>query len=181
MTPASRPVTLTTERLRLEPLNATCLLQLKRLFNTSEVRKYLWNDQPLDMNQIEELHRTSMASFMVAGYGLWVCKEANGLFLGCVGLRSVGATDRVELLYAIEQDQWGKGYATEAVRAVIHFAFTTLGLTRIEASTHPSNTRSVALLRRIGMKRSDTDTTEAGFLAVYSLTPDQYTLSEPHV
>ena len=52
--------------------------------------------------------------------------------------------------YSIAARHEGKGYASEAVAAVVGHAFRTLGLHRITANYHPTNERSGALLRKLG-------------------------------
>jgi RimJ/RimL family protein N-acetyltransferase len=47
----------------------------------------------------------------------------------------------------------GKGYASEAVRLLLHYAFDTLGKHRMVAITDAKNAPSIALLERLGMRR----------------------------
>ena len=75
------------------------------------------------------------------------------------------STPEVELFYKLGRDYWGRGYATEACREMIRHAFEELRLIRIVTCTHRENTRSIALLRRLGM-RVEPDATDAdGVLA----------------
>jgi RimJ/RimL family protein N-acetyltransferase len=48
---------------------------------------------------------------------------------------------------------WGRGYATEAATAVLHQAFSTMGLERVGCVTHAENRRSLAVADRLGMTR----------------------------
>jgi ribosomal-protein-alanine N-acetyltransferase len=52
--------------------------------------------------------------------------------------------------YSIDKEHEGKGLASEAVGAVVQFAFDTLSLHRVMANYQPSNERSGKLLRRLG-------------------------------
>ena len=52
---------------------------------------------------------------------------------------------------------WGRGYATEAARGALAHAFGPLGLNEIVAMAVPANTRSVSVMRRLGMTRSPAD------------------------
>jgi RimJ/RimL family protein N-acetyltransferase len=58
----------------------------------------------------------------------------------------------VELSYALGREHWGNGYATEAGRALIGYAFEQLRLPRIAYGVDGANTRSVAVLRRLGFR-----------------------------
>ncbi len=58
---------------------------------------------------------------------------------------------QVGLYYAIAPAQRGKGYATEAARALVDYAFSELKLERIVALTRYENLASQAVMRRLGM------------------------------
>ena len=58
---------------------------------------------------------------------------------------------RAELGFTFAPAHQGKGYATEAVRATIDYAFDRLGVEVVVAFTDSRNDRSIALLERIGM------------------------------
>lgn len=58
-----------------------------------------------------------------------------------------------EVGYQLARRAWGKGYATETVRAVLVFGFGTLKLHRIWARVNPPNEASWRLLEKVGMKR----------------------------
>ena len=57
-----------------------------------------------------------------------------------------------EIGYGIKNAFWGKGYASEAVRAVFDYGFCNIGLVRIFARIMKNNVRSVHLARSVGME-----------------------------
>ncbi len=57
-----------------------------------------------------------------------------------------------ELSWMLARGDWGHGYATEAVRAVIGYAFSQLHVRRIYAAVDLADARSVALAYRAGMR-----------------------------
>jgi len=57
---------------------------------------------------------------------------------------------RAELGYGVARDCWREGFMTEAVSALIDFAFSTLDLNRLEADIDPRNTASGCRLERLG-------------------------------
>jgi RimJ/RimL family protein N-acetyltransferase len=61
-------------------------------------------------------------------------------------------TSEIGLFWAIRPEHQGHGYATEAAAAMISYAFTQLRLRRIVATTEHENTRSVNVMRRLGMR-----------------------------
>jgi len=53
--------------------------------------------------------------------------------------------------YTFHPDYWGRGYATEATEAIIHYLFTDFGVSRIESSLHPDNPPSARVLEACGL------------------------------
>lgn len=75
------------------------------------------------------------------------------------GLRAAGeavsparATPEVGLFWAIDPTQQGRGYATEAARALVAHAFGRLRLRRIIATTEYENVASQGVMRKLGMR-----------------------------
>jgi RimJ/RimL family protein N-acetyltransferase len=96
------------------------------------------------------------------GYGLWAIERSDDAgFLGFVGLASPACeadfTPAVEIGWRLGRHAWGHGYATEAARAALRFGFETLGLDEILSWTVPSNTRSRAVMERLGMTHDPSD------------------------
>jgi [ribosomal protein S5]-alanine N-acetyltransferase len=76
-------------------------------------------------------------------------KETDQLIgICCLGSFDEGAR-RAELGYDIAQAKWGRGYATEAIRAVVDFGFNCMNLNRIEATITPGNDASVQVLKKL--------------------------------
>ncbi len=76
-----------------------------------------------------------------------------GELIGEAGLRLVSTKDAdAFLFFTLKRDKWGRGYAAEAARLAVDFGFTTLGLHRIWARSHPENAGSRRILEgTIGM------------------------------
>jgi RimJ/RimL family protein N-acetyltransferase len=53
--------------------------------------------------------------------------------------------------YTFHPDYWGRGYATEAAQALVHYLFTDIGVSRVESSLHPSNVPSARVLEACGL------------------------------
>ncbi|QGN32830.1 GNAT family N-acetyltransferase [Microlunatus sp. Gsoil 973] len=72
---------------------------------------------------------------------------------------------RAEIGYDLRRDCWGRGFATQALDAILRFGFTRMGLNRVEAQTIADNHASVRLLRRLGFQRE-------GLRRAYSMEED---------
>ncbi|MGH2600843.1 MAG: GNAT family N-acetyltransferase [bacterium] len=77
--------------------------------------------------------------------------EAEGV-VGAIGLDLALPHRRAELGYWVGRPFWNRGYATEAVRAVIAFGFETLGLNRIWARHLTRNPASGRVMVKAGMR-----------------------------
>ena len=87
-------------------------------------------------------------------YGFWaVVEKSTGDFLGWFHFRprASGSPDEPELGYRLRKSAWGKGYATEGSRALIHKGFTEQGVQRVIAETMVVNTRSRRVMEKCGL------------------------------
>jgi ribosomal-protein-alanine N-acetyltransferase len=84
-----------------------------------------------------------------------VCRELDGRIIGQASLGEIirGSLEQAFLGYWIAEAYARKGYMTEAIRLVIGRAFGPLGLHRVEANIQPHNAPSIALARRVGMRK----------------------------
>lgn len=93
----------------------------------------------------------------VNGWGLWAVEEkASGQFIGFVGLNSplieLPFTPCVEVGWRLSKAFWGKGYATEAAKKALEFAFVELELGEVVSFTAVPNLRSQAVMSRLGLR-----------------------------
>jgi RimJ/RimL family protein N-acetyltransferase len=81
-------------------------------------------------------------------------KEAGGLIGDC-GLRIDPANTRLgQVGYTIAAEHWGRGYASEALRGLVDFAFRTLpNLHRLAADADPRNRASLRVLVKCGFRQ----------------------------
>ncbi len=88
------------------------------------------------------------------GYGPWAAVErASGRLVGHLGLRWLPDIGETELLFLIDPDAQGQGYASEGARAALAYGFDRLALPEIVAFALPENGASIAVLARLGMVR----------------------------
>lgn len=140
----------TSARLAFRPFTDDDVSRLHRHWNDADVRRHLWDDQPVSVETVREIVAASRASFAADGYGMWILESADGWFAGMCGLRATDLGD-VEVLYSIEPRHWGAGLATEAAGAVLHVAFGALGLPRVLGGVDDANHASRRVLEKLGM------------------------------
>lgn len=96
------------------------------------------------------------AHFDAHGFGPWAL-EIPGVadFAGFVGLLRVSFeahfTPAVEIGWRLAPALWGRGYVTEAATCAVRYGFHALALPEIVSFTVPANTRSLAVMSRLGM------------------------------
>jgi RimJ/RimL family protein N-acetyltransferase len=101
-------------------------------------------------------------SWEADGFGLWALELVeDGRFLGFTGLSrpsfEARFTPAVEVGWRLARHAWDNGYATEAARAALAFGFEQVGLDEIVSFTVPANSRSRAVMERIGMTHDPVD------------------------
>lgn len=62
-----------------------------------------------------------------------------------------------EIAWRLSSKHWGKGYAPEAAKAVLDYAFTSLKLDKIVSFTVPENKKSIRVMQKIGMQRNSSE------------------------
>ena len=95
------------------------------------------------------------------GFCFWALeRKADGAFLGYCGLKVTNlpgtpVADDVEIGWRLREDAWGQGYAQEAAKAVLDWAWANLAVGRIVSFTIPTNRASQRVMERIGMQRRE--------------------------
>jgi len=138
---------LTTPRLRLSPIHTSDWPFFLRLRRDPEVMRY--------MGEIleEPALRTLFAS-RCADPGVFVLRDASGAAVGDIGLRISGKNPHeADVGYALLPEAQGKGYASEALKAICDYGFQQLGVHAINAWVLGSNAGSSRLLEKHGFIR----------------------------
>jgi ribosomal-protein-alanine N-acetyltransferase len=85
------------------------------------------------------------------GYSYWgIFRKDNGEFVGQAGVTYTENMD-LNLCFAFLKEFWGKGYATEAIKAVIDWVFQNTDEKYVRAMAMPHNIKSRRLMEKIGM------------------------------
>jgi RimJ/RimL family protein N-acetyltransferase len=102
---------------------------------------------------VEARLRLASEEWAERGYGLMaVVERESGRFVGRAGLRYWPQFDEAELGWALHQDVWGLGYATEAGRACMEWGLGELGLPYVTAMIQPVNLRSIKVAQQLGLE-----------------------------
>ena len=161
---------LETERLILRPLRDTDLDDLFTLHSDPEVMRYLADGRPRTYEQVAERLREMLAHWQQHGFGIWlVLDRSDGRFLGRCGFGNLHGYPDMELAYGFRREAWGKGYCTEAARAVVQHALETLKLPRLIAVARPQNLASINVMQKLGMTFEKMIDFQGGDAVLYAL------------
>ncbi len=113
----------------------------------------------LNRTQSDELAFEMQNRINKHGWGMWAVEERESkAFIGFVGLNQpkvdLPFNPCVEIGWRLARTHWRKGYATEAGRRALQYAFTELSLHQIVSFTSELNRRSEAVMKRLGMIHS---------------------------
>lgn len=108
---------------------------------------------PMDRGEAWKLLARHAGHWMLRGYGGWLVQlKASGNVVGLVGLQFPEGNPELELGWVFHPQSWGQGYATEAARAALAYAFDAVGAPRVMARIAPANAGSIAVARKLGMR-----------------------------
>ncbi len=116
--------------------------------------------QPVERKTIEETRAfiEPLVNVEPNTPGTWlalaITLREDGRMIGDIGLRfPEKETWQAEMGISLDPRYHGLGYASEAMRAVMKYAFESLGKHRLYASIDPRNRASIALVERLGFRR----------------------------
>ena len=150
--------TLRTERLRLRPVTDADADALFALHSNAHVLRY-WDSPPWTERARADRFVAACRQIADDGSGarLVIERGSDGAFLGWCGLTSFNADFRsASLGYVLAESAWGHGYATEAARALLAWAFDTLDLNRVQAEADTRNAASARVLEKLGFVHEGT-------------------------
>ncbi|ADU51838.1 GCN5-related N-acetyltransferase [Thermaerobacter marianensis DSM 12885] len=145
---------LETARLVLRPLTLDDVDDVYRYASDPEVARYTTWEAHRSLEDSRAFVEAQVQAYEEDQIAPWamVLREA-GRVIGTTGFVAWAPRHaRAELGYAMGRSYWGRGLMTEAVRAVVAYGFTRMGLNRIEARCIPENRASARVMEKAGMR-----------------------------
>lgn len=145
---------LATERLKLEWLTGADAALLLAVWNDPDFVRFVGDRGVRTLADARRaLLAGPLAMYEQHGYGPYrVALADDGRAIGVCGLFRRPTLDDADIGYALLPDYVGRGYATEAARAVLADARDRLHLERVIAIVSPDNDRSIRLLEKLGLR-----------------------------
>lgn len=145
--------TLTTERLILRPLRMSDEKDMFAYASDEEVSRHvLWDAHktPADSRAFLRGAKRQYRLGLPSSFAI-VLRDTNRM-VGTIGFMWINTDHKsAEVGYSLARDCWNKGIMTEALRAVLVFAFDTLRLNRVEAQHETDNPASGRVMQKAGM------------------------------
>ena len=143
-----------TDRLVIRLFSLSDAGAMHSIFGDPEVMRF--GDGVQTVEWVQEWLRSCLENYrQKSRIGPWAVIEKNSeSVIGYCGLfyfPDVCGQPETELGYRLARRHWGRGYATEAARAVLNYAFNTLHLPRLIAIIDPQNVRSIRVVEKLGM------------------------------
>ena len=122
-----------------------------------EVMRYLLVGKTLTREESWQHMAGIEGHWQLKGYGLMAVEDRkSGDLVGRIGFLQPEGWPGFELAWTLARPYWGRGYATEAARAAMAYAFEQLGQEKIISLIHPDNKPSIRLAERLGETVEDT-------------------------
>jgi RimJ/RimL family protein N-acetyltransferase len=164
-------VILETERLYLRPFRQTDLDCYAEICADSEVMRYIGAGMPLLRSEAWRGMATALGHWDLMGYGLWAVEEKDShRLIGRVGCWYPEGWPDFEVGWMLRRSAWGKGFALEAARASVQYAFDVLNRPHIVSLIAPENQRSISVAKRLGETLSGQSELLGRQVLIYSLT-----------
>jgi RimJ/RimL family protein N-acetyltransferase len=169
---------LETERLVLRGLTAEDFEPLAEFMADPEVARYL-TGEPLSRADTWRGLATALGHWHLRGYGVWaVERKSDRAFMGRVGMINPEGWPGLEIGWTLGRLYWGEGYATEAARAAMAYAFATQKVDRLISCIDPDNLASQAVAKRLGESKGERHTLHASskdfIVDIWSITRAQW-------
>ena len=150
--PASIPDAIESSRLRLVRPQADDWQALHEYYSDAECARYTFQN-PLPESETQRVVGSLVRHWERKRYGPYVLHEkSSGAVVGLVGLWFPSEWPETEIKWAIVRSQWGKGYASEAARAVQAMLPAHLPEMQPISLIHAENVRSIELARALGAR-----------------------------
>jgi RimJ/RimL family protein N-acetyltransferase len=144
-----------TERLLLRDWQVTDWKKIYPYRSDPQVLRYLARTLPYSRKECHDVMVAAQRA-RYAGprytYDLAVVLTATNVVIGEISLIAGDVPGEAYLGFMFHRSHWGRGYATEAARAIVRFGFEKLKLTKVIAGCTPENDGSRNVLLKLGMR-----------------------------
>ncbi len=140
-----------TARLLLRPLTAEDEAALAAVLGDAETMR--WYPRPCTEDEVRMWIERQMGRYPEGSGLLGLVEKQTGRLIGDCGSvwQEVEGRMELEIGYHVNRERWGQGFATEAARVVMDYAFQRFDVDRVVSMIRPENTASRRVAEKNGL------------------------------
>jgi RimJ/RimL family protein N-acetyltransferase len=170
-------IALETERLRLRRFREADLDAYAEMSADPEVMRYIGTGIALSRTDAWRSIAGMLGHWQLRGYGMWALElKETGELVGRAGFLDPPGWPGFEIGWLLGRRHWGKGYAIEAARVALRYAFEELHRERVVSLIRPGNSRSVRVAEALGERLAGEVELLGSKALVYEVTRTQFAL-----
>ena len=160
-----------TPRLLLRPWRDDDLDGYAAMCADPEVMRHMGDGSTLSRDDAWRQMAMFVGHWQLRGFGMWAVEEREtGAFVGRVGLHQPEGWPGLEVGWMLAKHTWGRGYATEAARASLEYAWNVLGVDHVISVIAPENAPSVRVAERLGEQLEGTYDLDGLEVVIYGIS-----------
>jgi RimJ/RimL family protein N-acetyltransferase len=131
------------------------------IYGDVETVRFVGDSSPITIDGCKKWIEVTDKNFDLRGYGMIAfCSQETNEVIGFGGIVHPDQQDQPEVKYAFHRDFWGKGFATEAIGALIQYARSNWNVGKVIATVAPGNHASQHVLSKLGFGHVEDQTNE---------------------
>lgn len=142
-----------TDRLLIRSFERTDIPAYAEIVADPHVVRYIGDGEPYTLEQAEAYVEDVIERDRITGISRYAV-VLDGELIGFCGFKDMG--DHIDFGWRYAHRHWGRGYATEAARAVLAYGIDELKLTGIVAVAYEANVGSVRVIEKLGFEHVET-------------------------
>ncbi len=163
-----------TKRLILRGFQEEDLDAYAEMSGSEEVMRYIGTGKPMSRSESWRGMATILGHWQLRGYGMWAVEERqSGEMLGRVGLWNPEGWPGLEIGWTIRRAFWGRGFATEAGKVAIEYAFEELQQSHVISLIRPENIASRRVAEKLGEKLEGSTEIFGSEALIYGISIEQ--------
>lgn len=164
-----------TERLYARHMGLQDLDGLAALCADPLAMQYMDDGSTLTREQCDGWIGVCQVKYADRGYGTSaIIEKGTDAYVGFCGVIRAPENDFDEIIYALGQDYWGKGYATEIARGMLDYVFSVSQLDVIWSTINPENEASIKMMDKLNMRYVKDEAHEDGITKYYAITREEW-------
>lgn len=163
-------VTLETERLVMRQFRDDDLDAFHSMTSDPDVMRHIGDGHTFDREEAWKSLAQMLGHWQLRGYGLFALEERDtGQVVGRSGLYNPEGWPGIEVGWLLDRSSWGRGFATEAGRAALDYAWRELGVEHVISLIYPDNHASIRVAERLGETFEGTITRHGKPVSIYGI------------